>query len=295
MDHRLSTRADDGLARPSVAALIGELDNGMRGRGSNHMNITGMNLAILKTLMNHVNKLQDRVETLEGRIQDGELDVKRSSAYEMDGEMRYGEYDMEKEPGHQTSMKKAKAGASTTITDVEQEPNDSSDLARYEKLKSDLQKLYGGRAQEYDPTAGGLMFPPHGTCMSELTLKMMDTMQEQITKSEKEVVRLEQVLKMHPYTPVSPHPMIVLRPGISKALSEDLGQASRNAETRNQLLRDIAKQEGERRILQEGVDFWSTVKPASVEYMQQVRNMFVDKNQLRAKLWENHGLRPSAW
>ena len=146
MDHRLSTRADDGLARPSVAALIGELDNGMRGRGSNHMNITGMNLAILKTLMNHVNKLQDRVETLEGRIQDGELDVKRSSAYEMEGEMLYG---------HQTSMKKAKAGASTAITGVEQEPNDSSDLARYEKLKSDLQKLYGGGPRSMTRLRGG--------------------------------------------------------------------------------------------------------------------------------------------
>ena len=293
MDHRLSTRSDDGLARPSVEALIGELENGMRGRGSNHMNITGMNLAIVKTVMNHVNKLQDRIETLEGRMQCGEPNVKRSPAYEMEGEMQDRDPVLKKEPGHQTFMKKAKAWTSISVIDVEQENVDNSDLARYEKLKSDLQKLYGGRAQEYDPTAGGHMFPPHGTCMSELTLRMMDTMQEQITKIEKDIVRLEQQLKMHPYTPVSPHPMIVLQPG--NPLNNDLGQASRNTETRNQLLREIAKQEGERRILQEGVDFWGTVKPASVEYMQQVRSMFVEKNQLRAKLWENHGLRPSAW
>ena len=47
MDHQLTTRTDDGGARLNVAFLIGELENGMRGRGSNHMNITGMNLAIM--------------------------------------------------------------------------------------------------------------------------------------------------------------------------------------------------------------------------------------------------------
>ena len=66
MDHQLTTRTDDGGARLNVAFLIGELENGMRGRGSNHKNITGMNLAVVKTLMNHINKLQDRIETLEG-------------------------------------------------------------------------------------------------------------------------------------------------------------------------------------------------------------------------------------
>jgi hypothetical protein len=269
MSYQFSTRSDDGLTRLSVEALIGELESGMRGRGCNHMNITGMNLAILKTLMNHINQLQDRIETLEGQMQDGEPNVKRNPEYEMEGQMQDGEPGVKREP------------AAPRWT-AEQEPHDNSDLARYEKLKTDLQKLYGGRAQQYDPTAGGYLFPPHGLCASDTTLKMMDIMQDQITKIEQEISRLEQELEKHPYIPVSPHPMIILQPG--NPLNNDRSQALRNIETRNQLLREIAKQEGERRILQEGVAFWSTVKPASAEYMQQVQRLFVEKDQLRTRL-----------
>ena len=32
------------------------------------MNITGMNLGIVRTLLNHINKLEDRLDELEGRI-----------------------------------------------------------------------------------------------------------------------------------------------------------------------------------------------------------------------------------
>ena len=131
-------------------------------------------------------------------------------------------------------------------------------------------------------------------CASDnTTLKMIDAMQDQTAKIEQEIARLEQELEKHPYIPVSPHPMIVLQPG--NPLNNERSQALRNIETRNQLLRAIAKHEGERRILQEGVAFWSTVKPASAEYMQQVQRLFVEKDQLRTRLWEVHGLRPSAW
>ncbi len=61
-----SVRSDDGGARPSVEALIAELENGMRGRGGNYMGITGMNLAVVRTLLNHINRLKDRVDYLEG-------------------------------------------------------------------------------------------------------------------------------------------------------------------------------------------------------------------------------------
>ena len=70
----------DGLARASVESLIRELDTGMRdiergGRAylckiDSPVGITGMNLAIVKTLLIHMNKLQDRIETLEGQLQD---------------------------------------------------------------------------------------------------------------------------------------------------------------------------------------------------------------------------------
>jgi hypothetical protein len=63
-----SRRSDDGGARPSVQFLIAELERGMMGRGGNHMNITGMNLGIVRTLLNHINKLEDRLDELEGRI-----------------------------------------------------------------------------------------------------------------------------------------------------------------------------------------------------------------------------------
>jgi TolA-binding protein len=80
MDHQHG----DGLARASVESLIRELDTGMRDieRGGrtyrckvdSPIGITGMNLAIVKTLMNHMNKLQDRIETLEGQIQNMQRD-----------------------------------------------------------------------------------------------------------------------------------------------------------------------------------------------------------------------------
>jgi hypothetical protein len=61
-----SVRSDDGGARHSVHALIAELEGGMRRRGGNYMNITGMNLAVVRTLLNHINKLEDRIDELEG-------------------------------------------------------------------------------------------------------------------------------------------------------------------------------------------------------------------------------------
>ncbi len=266
-------RGDDGLARPSVDSLIRELENNMQGRGSNHMNITGMDLAIVKTLMNHVNRLQDRIETLEGQISvPVPPDVKRNPEYE-------------------TPVKKAKVTAADTGD--EQEVYDNHDVTRFETLKSDLQKLYGGRAQEYDPTARNTLYPPHGMCHVDIILKSVDQLHDKIKDIDKEIARLEQELKKHPYTPNSPHPMIVLQPGNPQ--NNDSHQTSRSIETRNQLVRDIAKQEGVRRILKEDMDFWSTVKPASIEYMQQIQCMFVEKNQLRKKLLEVYGLRPSAW
>ena len=63
-----SRRSDDGGARPSVQFLIAELERGMMGRGGNRANITGMNLGIVRTLLNHINKLEDRLDELEGRI-----------------------------------------------------------------------------------------------------------------------------------------------------------------------------------------------------------------------------------
>jgi hypothetical protein len=68
LQYQLSIRNDDGGARLDVESLITELEVSMRSRNGNYMNIAGMNLAIVKTLMNHINRLQDRMEELEGMI-----------------------------------------------------------------------------------------------------------------------------------------------------------------------------------------------------------------------------------
>ena len=43
------------------------------------------------------------------------------------------------------------------------------------------------------------------------------------------------------------------------------------------------------------INFWSQVKLASVDYMQQVQRMFVEKTELRARLLQTHGVRTVAW
>lgn len=272
---------DNGLARASVESLIRELDTGMRdiqrgdrtylGKVDSPIGITGTNLAIVKTLLIHMNKLQDRIETLEGQIQDIQPDAKRNPECEEDT----------------APVKKAKASPVA----ADEEPDHKDDLARYEQLKAELQKLYGGMAHKYDPTAGGYMFPPHGMCAAEMTLKMIDMSQDKITKVETEMARLEQELDKHPYIPTSPHPMIVLQPGSPNINNQD----SRSMEKRHNIFRELAKQAGEHRILQEDVNYWSQVKRASVEYMQQVQRMFVEKTELRARLWGTHGVRTVAW
>jgi len=275
----------DGLARASVESLIRELDAVMRDiqRGGrtyrckvdSPIGIAGMDLAIVKTLLIHMNKLQDRIETLEGK----QPDAKRNPECEEDT----------------APVKKAKASPVA----ADEEPDHKDDLARYEQLKAELQKLYGGRAHEYDPTAGGHLFPPHGMCAADMTLKMIDMSQDKITKVETEMARLEQELVIHPYTPVSPHPMIVLLHGCSNINDFSPGSPAtasrRSIEKRQNIFRELAKQAGEHRILQEDVNYWSQVKRASVDYMLQVQRMFVEKTELRARLWGTHGVRTVAW
>jgi hypothetical protein len=77
----VSARTDDGGARPSVQALIMELQAGMRGKGSNYMNITGMNLGIVRTLLNHINRLEDRIDMLEGMLGSEGPDRKRAKTH----------------------------------------------------------------------------------------------------------------------------------------------------------------------------------------------------------------------
>jgi len=88
--------------------------------------------------------------------------------------------------------------------------------------------------------------------------------------------------------------MIVLQPG-SPNINNDRSQAARSIEKRPNIFRELAKQAAEHRILQEDINFWSQVKLASVDYMQQVQRMFVEKTELRARLLQTHGVRTVAW
>lgn len=65
---RYSIRSDDGGARISVPWLIAELERTMQSRGGNHRNITGMDLAVTRTLFNHIQALEARVAALERRV-----------------------------------------------------------------------------------------------------------------------------------------------------------------------------------------------------------------------------------
>jgi len=88
----LSCRSDDGRARLNVNALVNELETSMKSKGGNHMNITGMNLTIIKTLMNHINMLQDRIEELEG-----EVACSRSMERESEKVIRHPRYEDDRE------------------------------------------------------------------------------------------------------------------------------------------------------------------------------------------------------
>ncbi len=51
-----------------MQALIAELEGSMQRPRSNYMNITGMNLTVVRTLLNHINRLEDRIDELEGLL-----------------------------------------------------------------------------------------------------------------------------------------------------------------------------------------------------------------------------------
>jgi hypothetical protein len=57
-----------GSARLSVHHLINELEEGMKRKGGNYMGLTSSNLTMLRTLKNHMDHLQDRIEHLEGLL-----------------------------------------------------------------------------------------------------------------------------------------------------------------------------------------------------------------------------------
>ncbi len=68
MSRQYSARAYGEETRQSVQGIIQDLEDGMSRRGGNYMGITGMNLRIVATLLNHIDRLEDRIDYLEGLL-----------------------------------------------------------------------------------------------------------------------------------------------------------------------------------------------------------------------------------
>jgi hypothetical protein len=171
-------------------------------------------------------------------------------------------------------------------------------LTRHNELRNELQELYNGEANNYDPTAGGSLFPPHGMCPTDSMLKIVESFHAQITTCERLIQQLEDELKRNnPYVPTSPHPMIVLQSGETPEL-EGLGRRRMltHQEKRNEIIHKIANAIADKRIAQEGLDFWQTsVRPATQEYMQKINDMFIEKNKLRHQLLVENGIAIPSW
>jgi hypothetical protein len=176
--------------------------------------------------------------------------------------------------------------------------NKTASLARHSELRNELQHLYNGQAVSYDPTAshGGCLYPPHGMCFAESVLKMADLFHSQIAAVEKGIAQMEDELKKNPYVPSSPHPMIVLQSGETARGFNGLDRrAVSHPDKRNEIIRRIGNAMADKLSAQDGLKFWSTVRPASAEYMQKINGMFIEKNQLRHKLLEEDGIVVPAW
>jgi hypothetical protein len=168
-------------------------------------------------------------------------------------------------------------------------------LTRHNELKNELQRLYNEEAVSYDPTAGGNLFPPHGMCPANTALKIVDSFHSQITAAEKGIAQLEDEPKKNPYVPSSLHNMIVLQPGETSRLhGQDMRTLSR-PEKRNEIIRKISNAMADKRIAQEGLKFWETVRPATTEYMQKIKDMFIEKNKLRHQLLAENGIAVPSW
>lgn len=164
-------------------------------------------------------------------------------------------------------------------------------IERYMHLKTELQILYNGRASEYDPTAGGYLFPPHGMCQAEIVLKMVDLFHNHVIACEQAMERFEEELEEHPYIPQSPHPMIVLKttPSLPSA-SVDIRRDLAAQEARKNIIRKITNTMADKLMAQDGLIFWKTVKPASNEYMKELSEMFTEKSELRQEILVKYGM-----
>lgn len=165
-------------------------------------------------------------------------------------------------------------------------------LERYSTLKKELQQLFHGQASAHDPTAGGYFFAPHGMCPAEIVLKMVDSLHNQVAASDKTIATLEDELKRYPYIAGSLHPMIVVQSNVAVSGTRAV---DKHIEARNGIIRKIANSMADRRIAQEALDFWRTVPIATEEYMEEIKQKFMEKAELQRQLLAIYGIAEPSW
>ena len=164
-------------------------------------------------------------------------------------------------------------------------------VARFIQLRDELQLLYSGTAAQYDPTSGGYLFPPHGMCPADAVLKMVTSFHYQLAAAERTIADLEQELRQYPYVPISLHPMIILQPNAAPSSSIQ----RRVPDARTDIIRKIGNATADRRMAQEGLDFWKSVRAASDEYMEELKGKFTEKAELRRRILARQGIALPAW
>jgi len=149
---------------------------------------------------------------------------------------------------------------------------------RHEAIRAQLQGLYSGRAREYETPCreNGQLYPPHGTCYTDVLLQLMQPCVDEMGKQESIIKDLEERLLACPLALVAPHPMIQMQPGVARCAK------------REELIMEIAKAGARRRIANDTWTALNTVKPASNAYMTELANLFREKREILVQLLEEH-------
>lgn len=149
---------------------------------------------------------------------------------------------------------------------------------RHEAIRAQLQGLYSGRAREYETPCreNGQLYPPHGTCYTDVLLQLMQPCVDEMAKQESLIKDLEERLLACPLALVAPHPMIQMQPGVARCAK------------REDLIMEIAKAGARRRIAHDTWTALNAVKPASNAYMTELASLFKEKREVLVQLLEEH-------
>ena len=161
---------------------------------------------------------------------------------------------------------------------------------RHASIKEELLQLYGCKAKEYGQSRrdNGQLFPPPGMCYTDVLLKLMQTSQDTIKKEEDAIQKLEAEVLLHEVVLPIVHPMMNLQPRTP-------GKYIPDNSARERLYMEIGKATARKRIAEDVLEAFKTVKPASAVYMERLASLFKEKKALAEELFEAHGVLVSEW